>query len=332
MACPVAGSKGFENMMQEERWSQSEKSGATPYASSPYAGDPEKGLLHHPSADPDYEPVAELHEIKKVIREGITLGGGLTAVLLQVAHPVVGRGVGIHSEFSKPGRAVDRAEKTGIFIYVMVFGTAEEKAAMKGYINKMHSRVKGGEGPTAYYAKDPHAQLWVAATIYATMIGMYEMVYGPLPAAKAERVYKEFSYLGTSLQMPPELWPENRAAFWRYYADTIENHLQITPEAEKVLYDLMHPFKPAPWYAKPFVPFLMPIVKGLTIEQLPVKTRQDFGLKSTKFTRFVNGVTVIMSTAIYPALPLAVRQSPKTFYMWRLRSMMKKTGIVEYKK
>ena len=46
----------------------------------------------------------------------------------------------------------------------------EEKKAMKHYINMMHSRVKGGEGKTAYYAKDPHAQLWVAATIYATIL------------------------------------------------------------------------------------------------------------------------------------------------------------------
>jgi uncharacterized protein (DUF2236 family) len=315
-----------------ERWSQSEKSEEGAYvASSPYAADPEKGLLR-PAANPIYEPVAELHEIKKVIREGITLGGGLTAVLLQVAHPVVGRGVGIHSEFSKPGRAIDRAEKTGIFIYVMVFGTEEEKAAMKHYINMMHARVRGGEGETAYYAKDPHAQLWVAATIYATMIGMYEMVFGPLPAARAERVYKEFSYLGTSLQMPPELWPENRAAFWRYYSDMIENHLHITPEAEKVLYDLMHPMKPAPWYAKPLIPFLMPVVKALTVEQLPVKTRQDFGLRSTKFTRFVNSLVTVTNTAVYPALPLFVRQSPKTFYMWRLRKMMKKRGIQEYQK
>lgn len=317
--------------MQTENWSQSEKTGVPPYATDTYAADPEKALVN-PLGEPDYEPAAELHEIKKIIREGITLGGGLTAVLLQVAHPVVGRGVGIHSEFSQPGRAVDRADKTGIFIYVMVFGTPQEKAAMKDYINKMHARVKGGEGPTAYYAKDPHAQLWVAATIYATMIGMYEMVFGPLPAAKAERVYKEFSYLGTSLQMPPELWPENRAAFWRYYSDMIENHLEVTPEAEKVLYDLMHPFKPAPWYAKLFIPFLFPIVKAVTIEQLPVKTRQDFGLRSTKYTRFVNSFSIATNTAIYPALPLFIRQAPKTLYMKRLRTMMKKRGIEEYQK
>ena len=213
----------------------------------------------------------------------------------------------------------------------MVFGTEEEKKAMKHYINMMHARVKGGEGETSYYAKDPHAQLWVAATIYATMIGMYELVYGPLPSAKAERVYKEFSYLGTSLQMPPELWPKNRAAFWKYYADMIENHLEVTPEAEKVLYDLLHPFKPAPLWAKPFVPFAMPLVKALTIEQLPVKTRQQFGLRSTKFTRFVNSFNTAAVCALYPAMPLFMRQSPKTFYMWRLRKMMKKRGITEYK-
>lgn len=107
------------------------------------------------TGDRIYEPVAPLDEIKPIISEFIGIAAGLTTVLLQVAHPVVGRGVGRHSEFSVPKRAQDRAEKTGIFVIAMVFGEPPEQAAVRDYVNKMHARVKGGEGPTAYYAKDP---------------------------------------------------------------------------------------------------------------------------------------------------------------------------------
>jgi uncharacterized protein (DUF2236 family) len=76
----------------------------------------------------------------------------------------------------------------------------------------------------------------------------------------------------------------------------------------------------------------MPLVKGLTVEQLPAKTREQFGLKSSKFSRFVNSMSIATLSALYPAMPLFMRQSPKTFYMWKLKKMMKKRGITEYKR
>lgn len=273
-----------------------------------------------------YQPAAEFKEIHKILREGVCNFGGMTAVLLQIAYPAVGAGVHNHSDFVY--RALNRAENTAIYVYAMVFGKPHEREAVKSYVDKMHARVKGGEGPSAYDAKDPETQLWVAATTYAAMIGMYEIVYGPLPQEKAERVYKEFSYLGTSLQMPPELWPENRAVFDIYYQDMIKNHLQVTPEARKLFNDLMHPAKSLPIMMRPLVPLVMPLVKAVTIEQLPANIRTDFGLKSTKMSRFLSSFSTALLIATYPHMPLFIRQCPKTYYMWRMRRMLKKRGLV----
>ena len=137
-----------------ERRSESEGSSNTAFDEK-HVEVSEKVPQYTSTGDPIYEPVAELDLIKPIISEFIGIAAGLTTVLYQVAHPVVGRGVGRHSEFSKPGRAQDRAEKTGIYVIAMVFGDETEKAAVRDYVNKMHARVKGGEGPTAYYAKDP---------------------------------------------------------------------------------------------------------------------------------------------------------------------------------
>jgi uncharacterized protein (DUF2236 family) len=167
--------------------------------------------------------------------------------------------------------------------------------------------------------------------MYADIIKNYEKAFGPItPPEKAERVYQEFSYLGTSLSMPPELWPKDRAAFWAYYNDMIENHLKVTPEARKVLYDLLHPWNAAPLHMRPLLHVIMPIFKALTVESFPPKVRDDFGLKSTKTTRFLNKTVLKALFAIYPSLPESVRHSGKDRYMKMLKKMMKKQGIQEF--
>ncbi|RAO73923.1 uncharacterized protein BHQ10_009935 [Talaromyces amestolkiae] len=173
-------------------------------------------------------------ELKMVARESITYVAGPAAILLQIAHPLVGQGVADHSTFAK--RAISRAEYTQMFIYCMIFGTDSEKAAMKDYVDKAHSRVVGGEGKRAYNAQNPELQLWVAATIYASIVGMYELIYGPLPKARAERVYQAFSIMGTSLQLPQEMWPKNLSAFRAYWNDMVEHQLLVTNDARAVFH------------------------------------------------------------------------------------------------
>ncbi|KAF9890811.1 hypothetical protein FE257_005382 [Aspergillus nanangensis] len=177
-----------------------------------------------------------IHDLQMVAREGISLLGGPAAILLQIAHPKVGQGVADHSTFAS--RAISRAQYTQMYIYVMIFGSVDEKAAMKAWVDKAHSRVKGGSGEKGspkYDATDPELQLWVAATIYASMVASYEIIYGPLPPARAERVYQAYSCMGTSLQVPREMWPKNLRAFRKYWDDMINNQLQVTPDARKVL-------------------------------------------------------------------------------------------------
>jgi hypothetical protein len=160
-----------------ERRSESENSSNTAFdEKAPVVS--EKKWPVTSTGDPIYEPVAPLEEIKPIISEFIGIAAGLTTVLLQVAHPVVGRGVGRHSEFSVPKRAQDRAEKTGIFVIAMVFGNDVEKAAVRDYVNKMHGRVKGGEGPTAYYAKDPKGMTGIT-TFMVTLLTCNQCVSLP---------------------------------------------------------------------------------------------------------------------------------------------------------
>ncbi|KAJ0423189.1 hypothetical protein BJY00DRAFT_321887 [Aspergillus carlsbadensis] len=280
----------------------------------------------------DATPLGEtdlaLHELRTVAKEGIALAAGAAAILLQIAHPMVGQGVADHSTFAS--RTISRTQYTQMYIFTMIFGTPEEKAAMKAWVDRAHSRVKGevqsGERKSeAYDAMNPELQLWVAATIYASMVGMYEKVYGEIPPLKAELVYQAYACMGTSLQVPREMWPADRKAFRVYWDDMIANKLAVTPDARGVLDELFHP-KGLPLWARPIAWVLLPIVRPLTIEQLPPNIRDGFGLKSTRSTRAIAGLFMSTVAVTYPITPGFIRHWQKTYSLRLLRKRMRKRG------
>ncbi|KAL2865251.1 oxygenase MpaB family protein [Aspergillus lucknowensis] len=259
----------------------------------------------------------DLIELPKILKESITGFGGFGALLLQIAHPGAARGVHNHSEFAT--RQLDRAEKTAIYVYMMVYGTQEEKNFIREWVNRMHSRVKGGEGDSAYRAQDPDLQLWVAATLYVGWVKSYEMAYGPLPADRAERVYQEFSVFGTSLQVPREKWPQDRHTFNEYYEHIVQNEQNLVPEGEQVFYHIMHPR--LPFVFKPLVPLALYLTRIFSVDYLPPRVRLAYGLKSTtKFDRFNRKLMILQ----YKITPPFIRSLPKRYYMKRGRVMVAK--------
>ncbi|KAJ0414768.1 hypothetical protein BJY00DRAFT_320778 [Aspergillus carlsbadensis] len=258
-----------------------------------------------------------LIELPKILKESITGFGGVGALLLQIAHPGVARGVNNHSEFAT--RQIDRAEKTAIYVYMMVYGTQEEKNFIKEWVNRMHARVKGGDGESAYFAQDPDLQLWVAATLYIGWVKTYEMAFGPLPEDRAERVYQEFSVFGTSLQVPREKWPKDRAAFDEYYRHVVENELRLVPEGEQVYWHIMHPN--LPWAFKPFIPLARYLTRIFSVDCLPLEIRDTYGLKpTTRYDRFNRRLMIVQ----YKMTPGFIRSLPKRYFMKRGRVMVAK--------
>jgi uncharacterized protein (DUF2236 family) len=132
-----------------------------------------------------YSTLEEPDEMKKIVRESTSLELGVAAVLLEIAPLEVGKGVAHHSSFTY--KRIERARRTVIYIYAMTFGTPEERRLITDATHRAHSHVKGKD----YDANDVDAQLWVAATIYWTMVQSYELTFGKLDGERAERVYRE---------------------------------------------------------------------------------------------------------------------------------------------
>lgn len=243
-----------------------------------------------------------------VAGEGILLAAGTRAILLQVADPAIARGVAAHSDFVR--RPLDRLHATMSYVYGVAFGTSAEVAYVSRAVDHTHRRVVG---PT-YDARDPALQLWVTATLYHSALHLYELVCGPLPAARAERVYAQYAVLGSALQVVPSDWPSDRAAFERYWNQRLAE-LTVTAQARSIAQDLLHP-KPAVLRA------LAPVNRLVTAGLLPPPLRAAYQLpwnlpRQRRFDRMMAGVRLV-----YPRLPMAIRTVPKSYYLHRVHRAM----------
>ncbi|MEE2524254.1 oxygenase MpaB family protein [Pseudarthrobacter sp. J75] len=245
--------------------------------------------------------------------EGVLLAGAGRAILLQIADPAVGRGVAAHSNFAQ--RPLDRLLSTMTYVYAVVYGSEAQVAAVRRSVNRAHAPVRshaGAGGGSGYSAFDAHSQLWVVATLYDTAATVHEKIYGPLDDVAADRVYRDYARTGTALQLPAELWPEDRAAFAEYWHERLPI-LEVEEATRRVARDLLFPAAGPVWLRA-----AMPLARFLTAGLLPEGLRADFGLAwSGRHERRFNR-TMRLTALTYPRLPRRLRHWFKDYCLERL--------------
>jgi uncharacterized protein (DUF2236 family) len=259
------------------------------------------------------DPPARHSDLRSIAGEALSLAGAGRALLLQIAHPAVGRGVAEHSDFDT--RIMDRFHSTMTFVYAAVFASPEAFDRIRRRVNRAHGPVhatRSGDLP-AYNAFEPELQLWVSATLYSTMIDLNEQVYGPLADTSREQVYREFRQLGLNLQLRPEDWPADTAAFGRYW-DGMLPQLAATESTRRLAEQILHPHGVPAWSR-----VALPTGRLVTTGLLPPSVRALFALPwddrlERRFDRRMS-----WSAAVYPHLPAALRHRPRDVYLRRLQ-------------
>jgi len=166
---------------------------------------------------------------------GVALLAGPANVIMELARPGVGHGVA--ESRVESGRIdrhpIKRARTTFTYIAVANAGTETQKSAFRCAVNGAHAQVYSTpDSPVSYNAFDPELQLWVAACIYKGGIDVYRTFVGELNEEDADRLHREGMSIGTTLQVPPEMWPPDRAAFDRYWQESLEKvHIDDTVRA-----------------------------------------------------------------------------------------------------
>lgn len=250
----------------------------------------------------------KLEILPHMLQEGILFAGSGSALLLQAAMP------GIRSDDSTHERNLatelgDALQATLSYIACLVFGTRDEKRTLLTLLAQRQPPLKGSD----YYAHKPDTYLWIAATLYATATDFYQRIYGRVSMKTAEKIYGEYSVLCHVLDVPDGTWPESRQAFWKFWDEQIES-LHVTPDANEFAQDLMYRTEFPRW-----VQSLKPLLRVITIEMLPPRLRDDYGLQSTMMTRGMYRSTMGFAVAAYPSLPKAIRGYPLRYYLTELR-------------
>jgi len=171
---------------------------------------------------------------------GMALLLGPANVIMQLARP--GVGYGVMESRVESGRVdlhpIKRARTTFTYLAVAMAGSDAQKAAFRRAVNRAHAQVYSTpDSPVEYNAFDPDLQLWVAACLYKGGVDFYRMFVGELDEQDADRHYRDGMVLGTTLQVPPEMWPPDRAAFDRYWQDQLDK-VHIDDSVRDYLYPI----------------------------------------------------------------------------------------------
>ncbi len=258
--------------------------------------------------------------LSDVAGEAALLGGGGAAILLQLAHPAVARGVARHSDFVE--RPLDRLFGTLDYVYTVAFGDEQMVASVVRRVNRAHGPVHDKHSAhdkrsdAAYNAVDPELQLWVAATLYYAAMQVQDRLLGSLDEASAEAVYLDYAALGARLQMPAELWPADRDAFESYWEGMLAQ-LEPSHDSRTVVQALLYP-RTVPFAARAAMPLIRLVSTGL----LPPAVRALHGLhwdarRQLRFDRVFR-----VTRFVYPRLPRTVRVWPRERSLARVRRTM----------
>jgi uncharacterized protein (DUF2236 family) len=245
--------------------------------------------------------------LSDIAGEAVLLVGGARAILLQIANPAVGVGVVRHSDFGSD--PLLRLRNTLTYVYIVVFGTADEATRVTTMVNAAHSTVRG----SGYDAVDPDLQLWVAATLYDTAITVHQSVFGTMTDADADAVYRDYAVVGTALQMRPDQWPADRTAFTAYWDGSIP-HLSVTDDTRRVARELLHS-RAIPWWLRAVMPLARLVTAGLLTPELRDAYQLPWNPRKAKqFDR-----TIGFFSTVYPRLPRALRRWPMRYYIAEFR-------------
>lgn len=243
-----------------------------------------------------HKTIEEPTLLRELLVDDIFVLGGQFAILCQWAHP--GLAIGSYKRSNFKTRVALRLKTTLRFLNAAVYGSEEDKEAIFSVIHKYHAPVHG-EG---YDANDPELHKWTAATLFVSVIVVHELIFGKLSWETQEKLFRESAVYGTSLRMPPEMWPESLEAFWDYWNNNIAT-LEITDEARSLCQDLMYPEN---------LPFelaaLSPLARLITANTLPARLAKEYNMEPNAVSRALfNTVTYGMSM-VYPLFPQSIRQ------------------------
>ncbi len=146
-------------------------------------------------------------------RHLLFLGGGS---VVQVAHPVVGKGVGDHSVFKTD--PYGRLRRSIDLLWPVVYNTPAGVLEYGLKLREQHRAIKGaGYDGKPYFALNPEPYLWVHISAYVLFVALGGFIEGrPLREPEKEQLYREWLQLGRQMGVRDADMPADIPAYWAY--------------------------------------------------------------------------------------------------------------------
>lgn len=242
---------------------------------------------------------ASVRTVERINSERVVLLGWSRAILMQIAHPLIGAGVVEHSSFRGGAvQAAVRLHHTVSAMLALTFAGPDAHAAAIAGIRAIHRRVHGtlavrvGRFPagTRYSAEDPALLLWVHATLVHSTADIYSRIVTPLTPGELDEVCVDslpvLGELGGDTTAAPHTWP----ALLDYLRD-VEGRgtLALTPETRAIGLAVLAPR--AAGLPLPLSGLQQLITAGL----LPASLREAYGLPwdAARERRFARALAVL---------------------------------------
>lgn len=211
----------------------------------------------------------------RIARDKRVILGGPSALLLQVAHPMVAAGVADHSTFERD--PLKRLIGTLHATLVTTFGDSKQAAAAARAVREVHRRIHGPLDKTrgawqagSYYsAFSPDLCLWVYATLVQLALDSYSEFVRELSFEERERYYHESAPFGELFGVTSQVRPSDYGDFLGYYHTMLEQ-LVVDERAKQIAQSIFD----AKLYGIPVSPLGQVFAAGL----LPAPIRQAYGL------------------------------------------------------
>ncbi|MBA53840.1 MAG: hypothetical protein CMK89_05235 [Pseudomonadales bacterium] len=174
------------------------------------------------------------------------MGAG-RALLMQTAHPWITAGIDEHSIVRYD--PLERARRTFIYISTIVYGSMPQVMDAANTVHKIHNAIEGQipyeagafkEG-SHYGANEVSAMIWVSATLWDTLVKMYEEYEQPLTKAEQDKFYEEIKLFNMMFGIPESANPPNWTAFEDYVETMVHSpQLTVTDNAKMLKEDLFN--------------------------------------------------------------------------------------------
>jgi uncharacterized protein (DUF2236 family) len=213
----------------------------------------------------------------QVLREASVMIGGVRALLMHAAHPLVVAGARQTGMYERdPWR---RLERTLRQTFTVVFGTHEEAAAASKRIDDVHRAIKGADPVTGrrYDARDPELLLWVHACLVDSFLLFERLTVGRLDDAGQQAFHLEQMATVAPLGLPAEQIPATVTGLRAYLDGVIASGiLRPTDGARSVAALVRDPPDGVPrrW--------LWHLVSFLALHSLPPEIRALHGVDHTR--------------------------------------------------